>query len=62
MATYKTAPTFTLDKDTLVEYREILMKQIMYNRFVLMRDGRTIVWIDEELAKFEPEKKTEKVK
>ena len=57
MATYKTAPTFTLNEDTLVEYRELLMKQIMYNRFVLMRDGRTIVWIDEELDKFKPTKK-----
>ena len=57
MDTYKTAPTFTLDEDTLVEYREILMKQIMYNRFVLMRDGRTIVWIDEELKTFKPKKK-----
>ena len=60
MDSYKTAPTFTLDKDTLVEYREVLMKQIMYNRFVLMRDGRTIVWIDEELKKFPKDEKKEK--
>ncbi|MEK0325844.1 MAG: hypothetical protein QQN63_09080 [Nitrosopumilus sp.] len=57
MAIYKTAPTFTLDQETLEEYREILMKQIMYNRFVLMRDGRTILWIDEELKVFKKEDK-----
>ena len=61
MATYKTAPTFTLDEKKLKEFRELLMDQIMYNRFVLMRDGRTIVWIDEELARFKKEPKKDKV-
>lgn len=48
---YRTNPTFTLDLEMLEEYKDIIMKSIMQNRFVLMRDGRTLEWIKELIEK-----------
>lgn len=52
---YRVNPTFTLDLNMLEEYRKTIMEQIMHNRFILMRDGRTLKWVDELIVK---EKKT----
>ena len=52
MATYKSAPTFSLDKEYFEEARVITLDLIMKGRFNLMSNGRTLAWIDEELAKF----------
>ena len=60
METYKSAPTFTLDREYFEAAREQTMDMIMKNRFNLMAHGRTLLWIDEELAKF-PEVKKEKL-
>ncbi len=48
---YRVNPTFTLSLDMLEEYRNAIMESIMHNRFVLMRDGRTLKWIDELIEK-----------
>ncbi len=57
MATYKSAPTFTLDQEYFEEARVITLDLIMKGRFNLMSNGRVLNWIDEELAKFKPKKK-----
>ena len=59
MATYKSAPTFSLDKEYFEEARTITLDLIMKGRFNLMSNGKTLVWIDEELAKFKDEDKKE---
>ena len=59
MATYKSAPTFSLDKEYFEEARVITLDLIMKGRFNLMSNGRTLLWIDEELAKFPKEDKKE---
>lgn len=59
MATYKSAPTFTLDKEYFEEARVITLDLIMKGRFNLMSNGRTLEWIDQELSKFKKEEKTE---
>ena len=59
MATYKSAPTFTLDKEYFEDARAITLDLIMKGRFNLMSNGRVLVWIEEELKKF---KKGEKKK
>ena len=60
MATYKSAPTFSLGKEYFEEARVITLDLIMKGRFNLMSNGRTLSWIDEELAKFKDEDKPEK--
>jgi len=61
MATYKSAPTFTLDKEYFEEARVITLDLIMKGRFNLMSNGKVLAWIDEELARFKPKKEpTEK--
>ena len=52
MATYKSAPTFTMDKSDFESYREQVMKSIKAERMALMSDGRILLWIDEELDRF----------
>jgi len=48
---YRVNPTFTLSLEMLEVYREKIMDSIMHNRFVLMRDGRTLAWVDEMIKK-----------
>ena len=55
MAVYKSAPTFTMDKADFDNYRKQVMLSIKTNRMALMSDGRILLWIDEELAKFPQE-------
>lgn len=57
MATYKSAPTFTMDKKDFESYRKQIMLSIKTNRMALMSDGKILLWIDEELARFKPEEK-----
>ena len=59
MATYRSAPTFTMDKKDFESYRVQVMLSIKTNRMALMSDGRVLLWIDEELAKFKKEEKKE---
>ena len=61
MALYKSAPTFTMDKKDFEEYRKQIMTSIKVNRMALMSDGRILLWIDEELARFKKEDKKDKV-
>ena len=58
MVTYKSAPTFTMDKNDFDSYRKQVMLSIKTNRMALMSDGRILIWIDEELARFPKEEKT----
>ena len=61
---YRVNPTFTLSLNMLEEYRQAIMDSIMHNRFVLMRDGRTLKWIDELIMKEKaanPKKAKEKI-
>ena len=62
MALYKSAPTFTLDKQYFEDAKVITLDLIMKGRFNLMSNGRVLLWIDEELEKFKPKKKEEKGK
>ena len=52
MATYKTAPSFTMDKKDFESYRAEIMKAVKIERMGLMSNGKILAWIDEELAKF----------
>ena len=52
MAIYKSAPTFSMDKEDFKTYRKQVMSNIKQNRMALMSDGRILTWIDEELVKF----------
>ena len=52
MATYKSAPTFTMDKKDFESYKKQVMLSIKTNRMALMSDGKVMLWIEEELAKF----------
>ena len=58
MATYKSAPTFTMDKADFVNYRKQVMSSIKIARMALMSDGRILLWIDEELARFPESERT----
>ena len=57
MSTYKSAPTFTMDKKDFEKYRVQVMNSIKINRMSLMSDGAILLWIDEELLKFRKEEK-----
>ena len=57
MALYRSAPTFTMDEKDFKSYREQIMLSIKTNRMSLMSDGRVLLWIDEELARFKKEEK-----
>lgn len=61
MAIYKTAPTFEMDKESFESYRDHVMTNIKNDRMNLMANGKVLLWIDEELAKF-PEEKEKKEK
>ena len=60
MALYKSAPTFTMDKNDFEEYRLTLMDAIKRDRMMLMANGKILVWVDEELLKFPKEEKKKK--
>lgn len=62
MATYKSAPTFHMDRKDFESYRTQVMLSIKTNRMALMSDGRVLLWIDEELAKLPEEKEDKKKK
>ena len=57
MALYRSAPTFTMDEKDFKSYREQIMLSIKTNRMSLMSDGRILIWVDEELARFKKEEK-----
>jgi len=59
MAVYKSAPTFTMDKKDFESYRKLIMQSIKTARMALMSDGRILLWIDEELAKFKKQEEKE---
>ena len=50
-----------MDKKDFEEYRKQIMTSIKVNRMALMSDGRILLWIDEELARFKKEDKKDKV-
>jgi len=62
MATYRSSPTFTMDKEDFESYRKQVMLSIKTQRMALMSDGRILAWIDEELAKFKPKEKPKEEK
>ena len=52
MATYKSSPSFIMDEKDFRSYREQVMLSIKAERMALMSNGKILLWIDEELAKF----------
>ena len=59
---YRRTPTFTLELEMLEQNRELIMNSIMHNRFILMRDGRTLDWVEELIAKEKKNNPTPKEK
>ena len=55
VAVYKTTPTFTIPKEKLQSFRDHIMDSIIINRVALMADGRTLEWVEKELAKYPEE-------
>ena len=62
MAVYRSSPTFEMTKEDFKSYRVEVMKGIKTERMALMANGRILLWIDEELKRFEPKKEEKKEK
>ena len=60
MATFKSAPTFTMDEEDFKSYRKEILRGIKTERMALMANGRILLWVDEELAKFKPKEEEKK--
>lgn len=53
---YKVSATFEFTLDDWESYRERVMVSIKTERMALMSNGKTLIWVDEQIAKLKPKK------